>query len=304
MIMNMKCIYLSLAFLLLCVVEINAQVIQQNNLIGARNAGMGDADISSSYDISSMYENPATTVFMRQSSIFLNHAILRDGMGMVEDLAFPILPKGPQMVSFGFQLFHLGYLTNGPGLNGVHMLEYGYDVAFSTLITSTFSLGALASLSNGVTGNSKAWAASYTVGLDYSPSADINYAAIYKGKGSDVQFMPNGSSFGAVSILQPNKLEIGASMSYPSASSLRRELFSLSLANEKIFGVSGLFYKAGIEVIPFRFLSLRFGYIVGPGVNEPRYGIGLRLEKFRLEYVYYSQTYSDLVQQFSLVYDF
>ncbi len=292
-----------LTIFFICIFEINAQVIEQTNLLGARNAGMGDADISSSYDISSMYENPATTVFMRRNSIMFNHAENRNGMGMVENLTFPILPSGPQMLSFGLQLFHFGYLDHTPGMTGVHILEYGYDVALSTLITPTFSVGALAGIKDGITNQTNTWAASYSVGLVYSPSSDINYAIVYRGRGNDIQYQQNDSVFDAVNTLQFNKLEIGASMSYPSTSSLRRRIFSLSLANEKIFGISGLYYKGGLEIIPIKFLSLRFGYIVGPGINEPRYGIGFRFDNFRLEYVYYSNNYSDLVQQFSLVYE-
>jgi len=303
-IMMKKFQFIIIFLFLSCVINLYAQEqeIDQNYLIGARNAGLGDADISSANDVSSMYENPATIVFMKHSSIFFNHTEVRDGMGMFENLAFPILPKGPQMISFGFQLFHLGYLQNFPGIRGVHLLEYGYDLAISSIITPTVSIGALAGLREGVTDNSKTWASSYLIGLDYSPSADINYAIIYKGMGNDVMYQQSGSFLSVSSDQMPNRLEIGATMSYPSSSSLRRKIFSLSMANEKVFGISGLYYKAGIEVFPFEFLSLRFGFIAGPGVSEPRYGIGFSYSNFRFEYVYYSAV-SNFLQQLSVIYD-
>jgi hypothetical protein len=59
---------------------------------------------------------------------------------------------------------------------------------------------------------------------------------------------------------------------------------TLSLANEKIFGEAGLLYKGGLEVCPFAFLALRWGYLAGLNVALARYGAGIRTDVVQLDY--------------------
>jgi len=298
-----KNIFIIIIFLLTSVVVLGQTAIVKPSLIGARNAALADADISGAYNISSMYLNPAALVFVANPSVFLNHSQIKNNLGMGENIAFPVLSQGPQVLSMGLEVFHLGYVQQPDSFPGQHVFEYGYNIAFASALSSTFSMGVSAGLQHGSTNGSQSWAASYSVGIDYSPSADINYGAVFSGLGSEVKYIKQDSLLNAQSGDAPRVLEIGATMSFPSSSSLRRKFFFLSLANEKIFGETGLFYKAGVEVRPFDFLNLRFGFITGPGVSEARYGIGFQINSFFMEYVLYPQQASNMLEQISLSYN-
>ncbi len=295
-------------FTVIIVLVVSAVVTGQTtlvkpSLIGARNAALADADISGTYNVSNMYLNPASLAFVTNTSIFFNQSQIKNGLGMGENLAFPVLSHGPQVLSMGLEVFHLGYVQKPEGFSGQHVFEYGYNIAFASALSSTFSLGVSAGLQHGNANSSQTWAASYSIGLDYSPSADINYGAVFSGLGTEVQYIQHDTLLSAQAGDAPRVLEIGATMSYPSSSSLRRKVFFLSLANEKIFGETGLFYKAGIEIRPFDFLNLRFGFITGPGVSEARYGLGFQINNFFIEYVVYPQQASDMLEQVSLSYN-
>ncbi len=270
----------------------------------AREASIGNADISGSYNISSMYENPASVIFLSGSSIVLNHSETKDNLGMYENLAFPVLQNGTQMLALGFNVFHLGYLRPLSDYPSQHIMEIGYHMTFATAITPTFSIGVSGDIMQGRTNYSMQWASFYSMGIDYSPTEDISYGAVFSGLGSTLQYAIIDSAVSTVAANAPKILEVGATMSYPSSSSLRRKFLFISFANEKVFGEKGLFYKAGIEVIPVKVVSLSLGFVSGPDVSEPRYGIGIHIEGFNLQYAIYPQKASYMLEQISMSYDF
>ena len=268
---------------------------------GTRNAAMGNANISEIYDVSGMYENPSSIVYLKNSNFILNHIQMKNNLGMLENFALPVLPGGPLMLAFGFDLYHLGYLSKYDNLADQHILEYGYDMAAAYAVATTFSIGASASFRLGKTDNSQQWASFYSLGINYFPSADISYGVVLKGLGNGIQYLKDNELLLQAEGYQLSRsLEIGATMRYPSTSSLRRAVFKMSLANEKIFKQSGLFYKGGIEVSPFDFLQLRFGYVVGPNISETRLGFGLIFDNIILDYAFYPHQISRVLQQFSL----
>ncbi len=276
------------------------QQIRKPELVGARDAALGGSDISGAYNISSMYLNPAATVFTPSGSIFINHSQTKDNFGMGENFAFSAFKNNSQALTLGFSVFHLGYLNSFNSLPGQHILEMGYDVSFSSLITPTFSAGMAAYFQNGRTNNSQQFASTYSLGLDYAPSADISYGLVFSGLGSNLNYTEQDSIILSQAVNAPKILEIGATMSYPSSASLRRKFLFLSLANEKIFSQKGLYYKGGIEIRPFYFIALRFGYVTGPKINEPSYGLGIHFDMLNMEYTIYPQLSSYMLDQFSL----
>ncbi len=299
--MTIKKILYGIVMLFLFNPSVNGQeVISTIVNSSARNSAMANANISEIYDVSGMYENPSSIIYLKNSDIILNHTQMKNNLGMLENLAFPVLPAGPVMIAFGFDLYHLGYLSQYSTLTDQHILEYGYDIAAAYAVSPTFSVGASASLRLGKTGNSQKWAAFYSLGIDYFPSADITYGVVLKSIGNGIQYSNENKLLQANGYQLPKRLEIGATMRYPSASSLRRAFFKMSLANEKIFNRSGLFYKGGIEILPFDFLQLRFGYLVGPNISETRMGFGLTFDNIILEYAVYPHEISNVLQQFSL----
>jgi len=277
------------------------QEINVTTVSGARNAAMGDALISESNDISTMFLNPASLSFIKETSLFLNHGQLRDKLGMTENFAIPILQITALTLSLGVETYHLGYLGENKAFPEQRIFEYGYNLSAATCaIAQTFSVGGTLGFRHGQTNSSKAWGMFYSVGINYSPSADINYGFALSNVGDDIRYLPEDSVLTASRVSSEKRLVMGASMKYPSSSSLRRTVFVLALANEKIFGRDGLLYKAGFEVRPWQFLNFRLGYVFGPDISEPRVGAGVSFSVFVLEYVFYGGPSPQMLQQFSL----
>lgn len=278
-----------------------AQEIIVPTIRGARNAAMGDALISESGDISTVSLNPASLIFLRENSLFINHGLLENNHGMTENFAVPLMKINSLIFSFGLESYHLGYIGNKSAFPGQHIFEFGYDITAATnAIAPTFSFGTTIGVRYGRTNDSKTWAASYSLGFNYSPSADINYGLALSGLGDYIKYSQTDSVLSAERKNSYRSLVLGASMKYPSTSSLRRTVFVLAMANEKIFGKSGLLYKVGFELIPWQFLSFRFGYVLGPDISEPRIGAGINYSAFVLEYVFYGGPNPVMLQQFSV----
>ncbi|MEW6193636.1 MAG: hypothetical protein AB1521_00590 [Bacteroidota bacterium] len=278
-----------------------AQEINVPMLRGARNSAMGDALISEAGDVSTSYLNPASLVFVKERSLFINHGQLKNNLGMTENFAITLLRTNPVVLSVGLESYHLGYLRKNSAFPAQRIFEFGYTLTAATnAIAQTFGIGATIGFQYGKTDFAKEWTAFYSVGINYSPSADINYGLSLTGLGEDIRYEQVDSNLSPVKFQPRKSLVVGASMKYPSSSSLRRTIFVLALANEKIFGKSGLLYKTGIEVIPWQFLHLRLGYVFGPDANDPRFGFGVNLNPLVVEYVYFAGKSPAMHQQFSL----
>ncbi len=278
-----------------------AQKIIVPAIRGARNTAMGDALISESGDISTVYLNPASLTFLRENSLFINHGQLNNSLGMTENFAVPLVKLNTFALSVGLESYNLGYIGKNSAFPGQNIFEFGYNITAATnAIAPTFSIGTTIGFRYGKTNYSKTWAASYSLGINYSPSADINYGLALSGFGNDIKYSQVDTVLSAERRNPGKSLVVGASMKYPSASSLRRTVFVLALANEKIFGKSGLLYKAGIELIPWQFLSLRLGYVLGPNVSEPRFGMGINYRALFLEYAFSGGPNPVILQQFSV----
>ncbi|KAF0140755.1 MAG: hypothetical protein FD122_2213 [Stygiobacter sp.] len=292
-------------FILIIILFISGYTAAQEIIVppkrGARNAAMGDALVSESGDISTVYLNPASLIFLKETSLFINHGQLSNNLGMTENFAVPLLQLNSLILSVGLESYHLGYIGNKTSFPGQNIFEFGYNFSAATnAIAPTFSIGTTVGLQYGRTNHSKTWAASYSLGINYSPSADINYGLALSGLGDYIKYSQTDTVLYAERKTPGKSLVVGASMKYPSASSLRRTVFVLAMASEKIFGRSGLLYKAGFEVIPWKFLNLRFGYVFGPSVSEPRIGLGINYSALVFEYVFFSGPNPVMLQQFSI----
>ncbi len=267
---------------------------------GARNASLMNANIAEASDISTMFENPAPLAFIENPSLMLNHSQGSSLSGMQENVAFPLLVHAPVVMALAVDALHLGYVGNSP--NTTRWLEYGYDLAVAGTVTSTVSVGALGSVQREAVGwDSQSWGTYYSIGADYAPTPDISYAIVFHGTGRAPLYSPIGSGAGILMGIPGNRLEIGGTMIFPSSASLRSPIVLLSFANEKVFGVKGLYYKGGIELRPWDFLSLRFGYLAGPLLYSDSYGAGITLNAFSLQYaVCPLHNTNILLQQFSI----
>jgi len=268
---------------------------------GARNAAMGDALVSESGDVSTVVLNPASLYFLKSPSIFFNHGQLNNNLGMTENFAAPILQLSVLSLAVGLESYHFGYLGKNQNYPGQQIFEFGYNISAATsLFESKFSIGGTVAFRHAQTDVSKAWVGNLSIGINYSPTPDINYGLALNNIGDDIRYFSEDTSMTAKNIKGRKRLVLGASMRYPTSASLRRTVFVLALANEKIFGTAGLLYKAGIEVIPWKYLNLRIGYVLGPDISEPRLGAGINFNAFILEYVYYGGPSPTMRQQFSV----
>lgn len=296
--------YLTITLFLNISIISNAQQINRFFSMGAGNEALGNSNVSNAYDVSSMYLNPSTLVFMKSNSILVNHTDIRNYLGMEENISYPILINDSHAFSVGLDIYHFGYFSidRNDNYGGQQILEVGYNGAYATTITPTLSVGALVSFHNGKTNSSQIWSGSYAVGFNYTPSADASYGLVLRGLGWDIQYVTNqDNSLKAEKITLLKSIEVGSTMSYPTSASLRRKFFVLSLSNEKVFTLKGLIYKAGIEISPYAFLKLRFGYIYGTnnGLNEPRFGLAFKYNKISFEYTYFPHKSSVIFDQLS-----
>ena len=288
-------------FILLLNIYSAAQVINVPGNRGARNAALGDALISECKDVSSVYLNPASLSYIKESTLFFNHGQLQKNLGMTENFAVPVIRFTQLSVSLGLSSYHLGYIEEKSAFPNQNIFEYGYNITASTnAIAQTLSVGASFGFRRGKTDHSRKWSSNYSIGLNYSPSADINYGLVFSGLGDELTYSPIDTALLVSKQNSKKRLVVGGSMKYPSTSSLRQTIFVLALANEKVFGTDGLFYKAGIEFRPIDFLNLRFGYVYGPDVSEPRIGAGVHFNIVTFDYVYYAGPSPVMLQQFSL----
>ncbi|MFI5236322.1 MAG: hypothetical protein ACHQLA_00110 [Ignavibacteriales bacterium] len=280
---------------------VTAQEINITSIRGARNGSMGDALISESNDVSIMYLNPASLMFLKEKTLFFNLGHFQKNLGMRENFAAPVLQFTKFTLSVGLESYQMGYLKENFNFPGKQIFEYGYNIsAASNIIEETFGVGAAFGFRSGSVGSSNNWAATYTLGINYSPSSDINYGLVLSGLGDNLEYMNEDTILTVKRESSNKRLVLGASMKFPSSSSLRRTVFVLALANEKIFGENGLLYKVGFEVSPWPVVNLRFGYVFGPQVSEPRFGAGLNLNLFMFDYVFYAGPSPVMMQQFSL----
>lgn len=259
--------------------------------LGARNVALGSANMSEAYDISCMYENPATIAFLEVPSVFINHS-QGNFSAIQENVAFPVVYDRSQMLALGVKLYTVGELIKS---GAAKRSALGYTLAYARKVTSSISLGGSVHFDQGVVPQQgHASAVSYALGFNYTPNPDFSYGLAVGGLGTGVDFVEGDAGVAAVQTTLPRFLEGGAEMRFPTESSLQPAYLILSLASEKIFGESGVDYKGGVEFFPVRFLALRLGYVAGPSLHQLRYGIGLREGMFSVDFAIYPEKVAGL----------
>lgn len=264
---------------------LEAQTLIRESYLGARNVALGNANIADAHDMSAIYENPSSIAFLEEPSVFFNHT-QGNFSEMQENLAFPVVYSSSQMLALGAQFYTIGVFTNSR-VTGRYAT--GYDIAYAQRLTQAFGLGGAVTYQTGVvTHGSHASAASYSLGVEYAPTENVKYGLVLSDLGTNLDFIDSNSSVIPVQTITPRRLEVGATMRFPSDETMQPSFLNISLASEKIFGVSGVNYRGGIEYYPFHFLALRFGYVAGPSIHEPRYGVGLKEGPFSVDYAAYT----------------
>ncbi|MFI5251248.1 MAG: hypothetical protein ACHQQQ_02350 [Bacteroidota bacterium] len=263
-------------------------------LMGARAVALGDAYTADNSDVSALYWNPGALYSLENASVVVDEYYEVE-TAINNDMAAVAIPRVNEgTVALGVSVSHVGYIkTNHP--NNYHAAAYGFDIGYATSFSPGFSAGLRFHGQFGHTQGTNLLTNNWSLGLLYRPSSEIAYGLTYGGVG-DGLFIADSVTM--IREVLPHRLEIGIAMRYPAGRS--HQLIMISLSNEKIFGETGLYYKAGMEILPYEFLALRFGYNVGPVTQTPRLGAGLRTDMFRLDYAIAPSTQSLRFQQITL----
>jgi hypothetical protein len=269
-------------------------------LSGARALGFADAYVADIHDVNAMYWNPAALPYMQNTSIVFNHTLDRASNSMNENVATPLFARKGEVVAVGLAVNHVGHVGKS-STGDFKAVQYGYDVAYANEVVPTLCVGGAVNVRYGNASSGSLWTFATSVGIFYAPAEGISYGAVFGGLGNAVRYTYDGTATLLSSERLPRDLQVGATMQFPA--SARKTFVTLSIGNEKVFGVTGLRYKGGAEYVFLRLVAVRFGYIVDPDVKVATYGLGLHAGKWQLDYGMLPSRLTDRLYQFTLSYD-
>ena len=258
----------------------------QTQIVGTRTAALAGADIAEVYDVSGMYQNPATLVFLRRASFMFDHAQGGSGDPLTESIAFPLIYQQAPMLALGFEISHSGYLWESPS----QFIRYGCEIGLGVPLASTVGIGALLNLRYLDTDQGALGVAFASLGALYFPSPQVSYGLTFNGLGSDIR--TNHATFSnpitkIEEYVLPKSIEIGSSFRFPSSVSLQEPTLAISLASEKFLGENGeTLFKGGIELRPVDPIAFRIGYERGGEGDGFKFGLGILFGSVRLDYAH------------------
>ncbi len=248
--------------------------------MGARAASFADALVADAYDANTIYSNPAALAYLERSSAILNHSQERLINQMAENIVVPITARNAEALVIGLTLGHVGYLDLGT-TSDFKVIQYGYDLAYAREISPTVSLGASINVRYARSSSSNTWGTSSSLGIFYVPSQQVSYGAVVGGLGSGILYNSDRVTTTLSSENLPRTLQVGLEMRFPEGPKPR--LVTIALSNEKLFGTDGIRYKGGVELHLLKYLALRGGYFVEPGLQAPRFGVGFHSDRFQAD---------------------
>jgi hypothetical protein len=233
-----------------------------------------------------MYWNPASLVFAQNDVILANYALEKiygNDNVMTENIVFPVSTPSDWNFGFGLTLSHAGIVSIPDDPNaGLNFRQYGLEVAVARRLNKFFSIGLITNSWYGKGSSLGLGAISTAVGAFYAPSPGVRYGAVYQGVGWGVDYgVVDGQTVPSRTTLSQS-LQVGLSLSFPAR--VEKQFIVFTIANQKLFGVAGLVYKGGVEVIPVDALALRIGYWVGPESVAAKFGAGVLLGTLRIDY--------------------
>lgn len=281
--------------------QVRSEFVPQLFGVGARSTALADTYVSEILDVTSMYANPASVRLLRSGTVSLSHLEEWSQNSMRDNLTFPVYRGAGEAIAAGASVNHIGKLRSSPSVN-YEGIQYMLSVAYARELVPDLTIGFGVTGHYSTAGTSKVWTGIGSVGLLYSPDPVITYGATLGSFGNDIAYQ---FANGATTLLRrtlSRHLEVGATMRLPSGSNQPK--FVLSFANQKILDTDGLVYKIGLEYTPIDILSLRAGYRVDPDVATARYGMGLHVKRFRLDWAIAPSKLLDQMYQVTLSYEF
>ena len=267
--------------------QISSENSDRHFITNARAAAMADAIVSDATDISSMYWNPASIVFLQERSVVVNYSLERirgrDDM-MNENVAVALMNRDDLAFGIGATYSHVGHVGNDSPISGYSFNQGSLDLAAAMALSRFFSAGIISTVRYGRVPSRSATTLSAGLGLMYYPSSVISYALSFQGVGDGMEYSFDSSEERTIltrgSLTQ--SMQVGITSRFGGEEG--RPTIVLTAADQKIFGKNGFIYKGGVEAWVARFLALRLGYWVGPESIAARYGGGIRAGQWRLDY--------------------
>lgn len=248
---------------------------------GARAVSFAEAYVADQTDVNMVYWNPAALAWLERSTLVINHSQQRTINALHENIVMPVRTRKGEAFAIGLTVDHVGYV--GSGRYGIfRVMQYGYDFAYATEVVPSLSVGANVSVGYAHTNVSNLWLVSSRLGVFYTPSAEVSYGVAFGGIGSSFVYESDRTVTTLSKENLPRTIQAGITMHFPP--DLDKTRLTVSLANEKVFGRDGMTYKGGVEVVMFKFLALRGGYILEPQFGSARFGAGVRVTSFQLDY--------------------
>lgn len=269
--------------------------IINNTKPGVRSTALASATVGDYTELSSVYLNPAGLSFVRNIKRVEFHSSQNwDNNLMLQNLTVPFLAVNRHRIALQTGYLHRGLESVNPPFSDLesspNLTLSRFDLAYAYSITPTISLGGLysASFANNSESNLMTNIASF--GVMYVPSKSISYGFAFRGLGENIGYrIANENQTELFNHNATESIELAGTLNYPIDTD--RTYFSLSIANEKKFGVSGLWYKMGLELNlnasdNLFHVQLRNGIIMHPDteIYAPTTGLGLNIGKFSLSY--------------------
>ena len=142
------------------------------------------------------------------------------------------------------------------------------------------------------------------MGAVYSPGGGLSYGIALSGMGRAIAYGFEPSLNKTVATQGPEvmpALDVGASFIFPARGG--PPSFLVSSSARRIFKTRDTEYRIGAELIVMRLIALRIGYL-SRTEDEVRYGFGVMLGRFRLDYTLMPRKDRDQFDQIGLRYNF
>jgi len=269
----------------------NIKGVFPSQMFDTRSLSMANTTIADMHRGQSIGINAAISGLIQEPTfIHFNSNHNWENNFMQYDLTLPTLSNGPHHMTARFGLLHRAVESmpffNPPTLPEPDATMYRAELAYAIAFSDYFSIGTLQSISYTTTNEeAKYWNYFADIGLVYAPDGPISYGLIFRGLGHQTTFeiIETGQTT-LGSRLAQQSLEVGATLQYPADD---KTFLSLSFSNEKRFGEEGMWYKAGVEIIPVSVISLRGGAMVNfeQSLFIPRAGLGFDAGVFKIDYM-------------------
>jgi len=266
--------------------------------VDSRLSSMGGPYASDITNASSMVVNPAVLSILREKNIQVD--VIQDWTERTvrEVINFPLSLSNDVHLGFQGSFRHPGVIEEKSKFEGLQFNQYYFSASSSLLISPSFSLGIGGGFSagSGTSGRKKAFNGS--TGFVYRPSPGISYALSYD-VGNQLIYSQDvvsmRSSFKTTDY--GHTIRFGMSMWYPE----RKETqLALSIGAEKTIDIEGVTYRGGIEYYPAGIVAIRIGYINSRAFSSTRFGLGLRFNRFGIDYAISPVKKDHLFQQLGL----